>query len=155
MDELLTYPDGTPFIGRVGDTLADSVPAWPVAPRAGSQAPNIVVIVLDDVGYGHLGCFGSPMQTPHMDALAAGGLQYTRFHTTAMCSPTRACLLTGRNHHTCGMGGIADLAMGYPGFHARIPKSCAFVSEVLRQEGYSTFAVGKWHLDKCGPHGRP
>ena len=146
MDELLTYPEGSPFIGTVGETLADSVPAWPLPPRASADAPNVVLIVLDDVGYGHLGCFGSPMNTPHMDALAQGGLQYTRYHTTAMCSPTRACLLTGRNHHTCGMGGIADLAMGYPGFNARIPKSCAFVSEVLRQKGYSTFAVGKWHL---------
>ncbi len=146
MDELLTYPEGSSFIGKVGETLADSVAAWPVPPRASQGAPNVVLIVLDDVGYGHLGCFGSPMQTPHMDDLARGGLQFTRFHTTAMCSPTRACLLTGRNHHTCGMGGIADLAMGFPGFHARIPKSCAFVSDVLRQNGYSTFAVGKWHL---------
>jgi len=146
VDELLTYPEGTPFIGTVGETLADSVPAWPVPARAPADSPNILLIVLDDVGYGHLGCFGSPIATPHMDALAAGGLQYTRYHTTAMCSPTRACLLTGRNHHTCGMGGIADLAMGFPGFHARIPKNCAFVSEVLKQKGYSTFAVGKWHL---------
>lgn len=146
MDQLLTYPEGSPFIGKVGETLADSVPAWPIPPRAAAKAPNILMIVLDDVGYGHFGCFGSPMDTPNLDALAKGGLQYTRYHTTAMCSPTRACLLTGRNHHTCGMGGIADLAMGFPGFHARIPKSCAFVSEVLRQNGYSTFAVGKWHL---------
>lgn len=146
MDPLLTYPDGSPFIGTVGETLAESVPAWPVPARAAHGSPNVVLIVLDDVGYGHLGCFGSPVETPNIDALARNGLQYTRFHTTAMCSPTRACLLTGRNHHTCGMGGIADLAMGFPGFHARIPKSCAFVSEVLRQTGYSTFALGKWHL---------
>ena len=146
MSELITYPEGTEFGGKVGETLADSVPAWPVPAKAPAGAPNIVLVVLDDVGYAHLGCFGGPIATPHIDALAREGLQFTRFHTTAMCSPTRACLLTGRNHHTCGMGGITDLAMGFPGYNARIPKNCAFVSEVLRQNGYSTFAIGKWHL---------
>ncbi len=146
MSELITYPEGTPFVGKVGDVLADSVPAWPVPPKAPKGAPNILLIVLDDVGYAHLGCFGGSIDTPNIDGLARDGVQFTRFHTTAMCSPTRACLLTGRNHHTCGMGGITDLAMGFPGYNARIPKSCAFVSDVLRRNGYSTFAVGKWHL---------
>jgi arylsulfatase len=146
MSDPLTYPDGTPFPGVVGDTMAASTPAWPVGPRPAPGSPNIVMILLDDVGFAQLGCFGSDIATPNIDQLAANGLRYRQYHTTAMCSPTRAAVLTGRNHHTCGMGGIADLAMGFPGFHARIPKSCGFVSEVLRQAGYATYAVGKWHL---------
>ncbi len=141
-----SYLDGEEFPGRVGVTLADSRPAWPVARRAPHGAPNVLLVVLDDVGFAQLGCFGSDIETPHLDRLAAGGLRYRSFHTTAMCSPTRACILTGRNHHTCAMGGITDLAMGFPGYNARIPKSCGFVSEVLRQHGWATYALGKWHL---------
>lgn len=142
-----SYPDGGPFPGRVGTTLLDSTPAWPVAARARDGAPNVVLVVLDDVGFAQLGCFGSDIETPRFfDRLAAEGVRYRSFHTTAMCSPTRACLLTGRNHHTCAMGGIADLAMGFPGYNGRIPKACGFVPEVLRQSGWATFAVGKWHL---------
>ncbi len=145
-DEPRIYHDGDPFPGRVGLTLAESEPAWPVTRRAPAGAANVVLVVLDDLGFAQLGCYGSDIATPAFDALAAGGLRYRSFHTTAMCSPTRACLLTGRNHHTCAMGGIADLAMGFPGFNGRIPRSCGFVSEVLRTRGWSTFAVGKWHL---------
>ncbi|HEY1737668.1 MAG TPA: arylsulfatase, partial [Acidimicrobiia bacterium] len=146
MPPTLTYRDGEPFPGNIGTTLADSTPAWPVGPRAREGAPNVLLIVLDDVGYAQLGCFGSDIDTPNIDALAQRGLRYRNFHTTAMCSPTRACLMTGRNSHTCGIGGITDLAMGFPGFNGRIPKSCGFVSEMLRQEGWATFGVGKWHL---------
>jgi arylsulfatase len=146
MSDTLTYHDGEPFPGRVGLTLADSQPAWPVARRAPDGAPNVLLVVLDDVGFAQLGCFGSDLETPVLDRLAAEGLRYRNFHTTAMCSPTRACLMTGRNPHTCAMGGITDLAMGFPGYNGRIPKSCGFVSEVLRQGGWATFAVGKWHL---------
>lgn len=141
-----TYLDGEPFPGRVGATLAESVAAWPMPRRAREGSQNVVLIVFDDVGFAQLGCYGSNVETPSLDALAARGLRYRGFHTTAMCSPTRACLLTARNHHTAGMGGITDMAMGFPGYHARIPKSCGFVSEVLRQQGYATFALGKWHL---------
>ncbi len=141
-----TYRDGDPFPGVVGTTLADSTPSWPMSPRPAAGAPNVVFVVLDDVGYAQLGCFGSDLDTPTFDRLAAAGLRYRQFHTTAMCSPTRAAALTGRNHHTCGIGGITDLAMGYPGFNGRIPKSCAFVPAVLRDEGWATFAIGKWHL---------
>jgi arylsulfatase len=141
-----TYHDGDPFPGRVGLTLAESEPAWPVGRRAPDGAPNVLLVVLDDVGFAQLGCYGSDVATPVIDGLAAAGLRYRNFHTTAMCSPTRACLLTGRNHHTCAMGGIADLAMGFPGYNGRIPRSCGFVSEVLRRRGWATFAVGKWHL---------
>ncbi len=142
----LTYRDGEPFPGVVGTTLADSVPAWPMTPRPPDGSPNVLVVVLDDVGFAQLGCYGSDLATPSLDGLAARGLRYRSFHTTAMCSPTRACLLTGRNHHTCGIGGITDLAMGFPGYHGRIPRSCAFVPDVLRRAGWATFAVGKWHL---------
>ena len=135
MPKPLVYHDGEPFPGRVGATFAESAPAWPVPRRAPEGAPNVVLVVLDDVGFAQLGCFGSDIETPRFDRLAADGLRYRSFHTTAMCSPTRACLLTGRNHHTCAMGGITDLAMGFPGYNGRIPKSCGFVSEVLRAGG--------------------
>jgi arylsulfatase len=106
----------------------------------------VVVVVLDDVGFAQLGCYGSDLDTPTLDRLAAGGVRLLNFHTTALCSPTRACLMTGRNHHANGMGRVADLAMGYPGYLGRIPKENGFVSEVLRARGYATYAVGKWHL---------
>ncbi|HKA31050.1 MAG TPA: arylsulfatase [Candidatus Binatia bacterium] len=146
MSKPLVYRDGEPFPGRAAASFRDSFPAWPVPARAPAGAPNVVLIVLDDVGFAQIGCFGSDIDTPRFDGLAADGLRYRNFHTTAMCSPTRACLLTGRNHHTCAMGGITDLCMGFPGYNGRVPKSCGFVSEVLRQAGWATFAVGKWHL---------
>ncbi len=146
MSKTLTYPDGAAFPGRVAATADKSTAAWPMAPRAPDGARNVVVAVLDDVGYAQLGCFGSDIETPAFDALAERGLRYRNFHTTGMCSPTRACLMTGRNHHTAGMGGITDMAMGFPGYHGRIPKSCGFVPDVLRRAGWATFAAGKWHL---------
>ena len=140
------YPEDQPFPGRVGTTLADSEAAWPVGRSAVPGSPNVLTIVLDDVGFAQLGCYGSDIATPAMDRLAAEGVRYRQFHTTAICSPTRACVLTGRNSHTVGMGGITDLAMGFPGYHGRIPKTCAFVPRVLRDAGWATYAVGKWHL---------
>lgn len=102
--------------------------------------------MLDDVGFAYLSCYGSDIHTPNIDRLAANGLRYTNFHTTAMCSPTRACLLTGRNHHTNAQGLIAEMAMGYPSYNAMIPKTCGFLPEVLSELGYLNFAIGKWHL---------
>ena len=124
----------------------DSTPWWPEPrpPRAG--APNVVFVVLDDVGFSDFGCYGSEIATPTIDALAAGGLRYTDFHTTALCSPTRACLLTGRNHHAVGMGGLADWDHGFPGTRGRIARAPATLAEMLRANGYNTCAVGKWHL---------
>jgi arylsulfatase len=103
-------------------------------------------MVLDDVGFAQLGCFGSDLRTPNLDALAERGLRYTNFHTTSLCSPTRACLLTGRNHHANGMGRIIELATGFPGYDARIPHANGMLSEVLVDAGYAAWAVGKWHL---------
>lgn len=109
-------------------------------------APNVVVILLDDLGFAQFGCYGSDIATPAVDRLAAGGLRYNRFHVTALCSPTRAALLTGRNHHAVGMGFLADLPTSHPGYTARIPRSTATLPRVLRDAGWSTLAVGKWHL---------
>lgn len=105
-----------------------------------------MVIVLDDAGFGQLGCYGSNIATPNIDALADGGLRYASFHTTSLCSPTRASLLTGRNHHSVGMGTLVERGTGFPGYNARIPASSAMLSEILREHGYATYAVGKWHL---------
>jgi arylsulfatase len=131
-----------PVIGR---TYKESKPAWKLPPQAPAGAPNVIYLVLDDVGYAQLGCYGSPIETPNIDRLAAGGLRYTNFHTTALCSPSRACLLTGHNHHSNHLGVIAEYATGYPGYDGRMPASQATIGEILKGHGYSTFYVGKWH----------
>ncbi len=131
---------------KIGETYLDSTPCWTESVKPPQGAPNVVIITLDDVGFGQLGSYGSAIETPNLDNLAKGGLLYTNFHTTALCSPTRACILTGRNHHSVGMAVITEIATGYPGYNSIIPKSAAMLPEVLRQNGYSTFAVGKWHL---------
>jgi arylsulfatase len=134
------------FGGRVGRTWRDSEPWWPPQPTPPQGAPNVVLIVLDDVGFAQRGCYGSDLETPAIDGLAASGVRLANFHTTALCSPTRACLLTGRNHHRNGMGRVAELAMGYPGYWGRPPRENGLLSEILRARGYATYAVGKWHL---------
>jgi arylsulfatase len=139
-------PQDVPFQGVIGRTLEDSTPWWPPMPQPPAGAPNVVVVLLDDVGYAQFGCYGSDIRTPTFDRLAAAGLRYSNFHTTALCSPTRACLLSGRNHHTNGMARIAEMAQGFPGYDATIPRANGFLSEVLLGEQYATFAVGKWHL---------
>jgi arylsulfatase A-like enzyme len=135
-----------PFRGTVGTTYKDSVPSPVPAVTAPAGAPNVLLVLLDDEGYGQSGTFGGLIPTPTLDRLAAGGLRYTRFHVTAMCSPTRAALLTGRNSHAVGMGIISNVATDFPGYSSSIPKSAALVSEVLRENGYATAAFGKWHL---------
>jgi arylsulfatase len=134
------------FEGVIGDDWRTSTPWWPPDPEPAAGAPNVLLLVLDDVGFAQLGCYGSDISTPALDGLAADGLRLTNFHTTALCSPTRSCLLTGRNHHRNGMGRVADLATGYPGYWGRIPRENGFLSEILRANGYATLAVGKWHL---------
>jgi len=134
------------FEGVVGRTYAESEGWWPPLPTAPDGAPNVVIVLLDDVGYAQFGCYGSDIATPCFDGLAAAGHRYSNFHTTALCSPTRACLLTGRNHHSNGMARIVELAAGFPGYNATIPHENGFLSEILVRRGYATFAVGKWHL---------
>ena len=114
--------------------------------RAPDGSPNVLVVLLDDVGFGQVGCFGSDIKTPTMDRLAAEGLRYNRFHVTALCSPSRASLLTGRNHHAVGMGFLVDMPTTHPGYTCRFPASAATLPRLLRDAGWSTMAVGKWHL---------
>jgi arylsulfatase len=137
-----------PFAGRIGRTVADSTPSWPA--RRPGAGPNMVVIVLDDVGFAQLGCYGSSIATPHIDALADGGIRYTDFHVTALCSPTRASLMTGRNHHAVGVGFLADYDTGYPSYRGAVTARAATIAEVLRDAGYGTYLSGKWHLTPPG-----
>ncbi len=142
--------------GRIGRTVADSVPDWPDAPRPPKGAPNILVVLFDDVGFSDFGCYGSPIRTPTIDRLAAEGLRYSGFHTTAMCSTTRAALLTGRNHHSVGVGCLANFDSGYPGYRGKIAKSAGTLPEMLRPHGYRNYMLGKWHvtnLTETGPTG--
>jgi len=139
-------PDQVPFAGRVGRTMAGSDPAWPARPVAPEGAPNIVFILADDVGFADIGCFGAEINTPHLDRLAADGVRFSNFHVNPMCSPTRASLLTGVNCHAAGMGHIAQDDPGFPGYRAELGQNVATAAEVLRDQGYATLMVGKWHL---------
>jgi len=134
------------FEGTIGRTHAESEPWFEEAPHPGEDAPNVVVILFDDLGFSQFGCYGSSIETPNIDRLAAGGLRYTNFHVTPLCSPTRAALLTGRNAHEVGMRAISNFRTGYPHQTGHISNHAATVAEVLRDEGYTTFALGKWHL---------
>jgi arylsulfatase len=137
-----------PFRGVVNLDVRDSVPDWAPyeQPKAAPGTPNVVYIVLDDVGFGALSCYGGMIDTPNIDRIAATGLRYTQWHTTALCSPTRSCLLTGRNHTTNGMACITEAAVGFPNGNGHIPPQCATLAEMLVERGFSTAAVGKWHL---------
>ena len=135
------------FSGVIGRTFRDSEPWWPPLPTAAQDRPNVVVILFDDTGFSHLGCYGSTIETPNIDRLAANGLRFTNFHVTALCSPTRASLLTGRNHHTVGMRSISSYDPGFPNMRGMVSRSAATMAEMLRDEHYATFAVGKWHLN--------
>jgi len=143
---IVEYQPGTVFPGVIGRTADESSPAWPAPARAPKGSPNVLFIVLDDTGFGQLGCYGSPIATPNLDALATNGLRYNNMHTTALCSPSRACIITGRNHHSNGMAAITELATGFPGYNGIVPFENGFLSEMLVGRGYSTFMVGKWHL---------
>ena len=154
------YKPGTTFSGEIGRTFDTSQPAWPEPSRAKAGSPNVLFIVLDDVGFAQLGCYGSPMKTPNMDSLADNGLRFSNMHTTALCSPTRVCILTGRNHHSNAMACITEGSTGFPGYNANVPFENGFLSEILLQNGYNTYAVGKWHLtpadqiSAAGPYDR-
>jgi arylsulfatase A-like enzyme len=155
----LPQPDPA-FGGKVGETYKDSTPSFPLPVRAAKGSPNVLLILLDDVGFGMCSTFGGPVPTPHLERLAANGLKYNRFHTTALCSPTRGALLTGRNHHSCATGVIIEMGTGYPGYTGIIPRSTALVSETLRDNGYATGMFGKWHntpepdISPAGPFDR-
>jgi len=158
--EVLPRPDFH-YPGNVGRTYSDSDPAqFPQPVQAPKGAPNIVLILLDDAGFGQFGTFGGGVPSPTMDRLAAEGLRYNRFHTTALCSPTRAALITGRNHQTCATGSIAEAATGYDGYTTILPRSCGTLGEVLRQNGYMTAWIGKnhntptWEASAAGPFDR-
>lgn len=145
------------FEGKIGRTVKDSKSDFPKEVQAPKGAPNVLLILTDDVGCGASSTFGGPIPTPTMDKLAANGLRYNRFHTTALCSPSRAALISGRNHHTCATGVIMEQGTGYPGYNSLMPKSCATVAQVLRGNGYNTSWYGKnhnvpdWHSSQAGP----
>jgi arylsulfatase A-like enzyme len=149
------------FKGSVGRTYLDSdPPQFPQPVQAPKGAPNIVLILIDDVGFGQFSTFGGGVPSPTMDRLAAEGVRYNRFHTTALCSPTRAALITGRNHQSCATGTIGEAATGYDGYTCVLPRSCGTVGEVLRQNGYMTAWIGKnhntptWEASAAGPFDR-
>src|SRR5262249_37018105 len=135
--EVLPRPE-PPFKGVIGETYKTSTPDKIPLTKAPDGAPDVLIVLIDDSGFGQWSTFGGSIPTPNLDRLAASGLRYTRFHTTALCSPTRAALLTGRNHHSAGTGVITELGDAYPGYSGQIPASAGMVSEILRQNGYST-----------------
>lgn len=144
MTRTRNYDAGDP--GRIGDTVADSVPSWPAKPVRATDAPNIIVVILDDMGFSDFGCFGSEIATPTIDSLASDGIRLTNFHVTPLCSPTRASLLTGKNHHSIGMRFLAVTDTGYPNSRGELPADLATIPALLRDRGYGTYLAGKWHL---------
>ncbi|MGI9576767.1 MAG: arylsulfatase [Microthrixaceae bacterium] len=134
--------------GPVGRVYATSEPWWPPRPTAGEGAPNIIVMMADDLGFADLGCYGSEIPTPNLDAVASGGAQYTDYHSYPMCSPTRAALLTGLEPHRAGIGHVAHSDPGFPGYSMTLSEQAPTIAELLRAGGYQTLMVGKWHLTK-------
>ena len=154
--DVLPRPE-PPFKGTIGRTAADSKPDFPQPLAAPKGAPNVLLIMTDDVGWGASSTFGGPIPTPTYDQLARDGLRFNAFHTTALCSPTRAALLTGRNHHSCSTGVITEMATGFPGYTSLMSKSCGTIGEILKQNGWSTSWWGKnhnvpdWQSSQAGP----
>jgi arylsulfatase len=143
------------FAGVANRTLDGSQPDWNLIghPTAPDGAPNVLLVLIDDAGFGNPSTFGGPIQTPNYTRIAEEGLRYNRFHVTALCSPTRAALLTGRNNHAVGFGSVGEFAGGFPGYSASLPRDCAPLPRILRDNGYSTAAFGKWHLTPDGQQG--
>lgn len=145
------------FTGKVGRLLPDSKESWPAQPTPPKGAPNVLIWLIDDAGFGLLSAFGGLVDTPNLDSLAAGGLKYTNFHSTPLCSPSRVALLTGRYPHNAHMGSHGGTSMGFPGYDGFVPPSAASTAKVLREQGYSTLALGKWdhtpfkHITPTGP----
>ncbi|MGA1718073.1 MAG: arylsulfatase [Aquiluna sp.] len=150
----------SPFLGHIGLTVANSTPCFPAAIEAPEGAPNILLIMTDDVGFGASSVFGGPVPTPAFANIAEQGIKYNHFHTTALCSPSRAALLTGRNPHNANTGIIMERCLGYPGYNSVLPNTCGTIGEVLRQNGYNTAWFGKnhntptWELSSAGPFDR-
>jgi arylsulfatase A-like enzyme len=148
------------FKGKIGNSIEESTADFPLPVKAPAGSPNVLIILLDDVGFGMAGTFGGPVPTPNFDRLAKNGLKYNQFHTTALCSPTRGALLAGRNHHSISTGVIIEMGTGYPGYTGIIPKSTALVSQTLRDNGFATAMFGKWHntpepdISPAGPFDR-
>jgi arylsulfatase A-like enzyme len=144
------------FEGSIGRTVAQSSPWWDEPPIAREGSPDVVVVLLDDTGFAQLGCFGSKIDTPNIDALAAGGLRFTNFHVTPLCSPTRAALMTGRANHAVGMRSVSNFRTGFPNQLGHISPHATTIAEVLREAGYATLCAGKWHLapiEQCSAAG--
>ena len=143
------------FSGTVNKTLDGSQPDWNLightTPPDG--APNVLVVLIDDAGFGNPSTFGGPIQTPNYTRISEGGVRYNRFHVTALCSPTRAALLTGRNSHRVGVGSVGEFSGGFPGYSGTLPRDCAPLPRILRDNGYSTAGFGKWHLTPDGQQG--
>src|SRR5262252_8368966 len=158
--EVLPKPEQLFNDAKIGRTYEDSKPGTISLTEAPAGAPNILFILIDDAGFGQWSTFGGQVPTPNVDRLAKMGLRYTRFHTTALCSPTRAALLTGRNHHSAGTGVIIEIGTGFPGYTGIIPQSTAMVPEILRANGYATGMFGKAHntpdmeISPAGPFDR-
>ena len=144
-DETVLPKPEPPFQGKIGRTVKDSTPDFPKGVEAPADAPNVLLILTDDVGFGASSTFGGPVQTPNFQRLADDGLRYNMFHTTALCSPTRAALITGRNHHSVASGSITEFATGYPGYNSLVPRSAGSVGAVLKDNGYNTSWFGKMH----------
>ncbi len=142
---------GKPFAGKIDDSIRHSEPEFRMDPKASGVAPNIVVILADDLGYSDVSPFGGEIRTPNIQRLADNGLRYNHFTVTAMCSPTRAALLTGLNHHSAGVGWVAEWDYGYPGYRGELAPDVVTLPQILQQHGYATFAAGKWHLSN-GEH---
>jgi len=140
--DTLPRPDPA-FQGKIDPSRDKSSPDWPQRTSARNGAPSVVLILLDDMGFGATATFGGPVPTPALDQFAKSGLRYNRFHVNSLCSPTRAALLSGRNDHEIGT--VVEGSSGYPGYNSIWPKSAVFIAEVLKQNGYSTAAFGKWH----------
>ncbi len=153
---ILPQPE-QPFKGKIGLRPSDSVKDFPKEVSAPQGAPNILLIITDDVGFGAPSTFGGPIPTPTLDRIADAGLRFNQFHTTALCSPTRAALLTGRNHHSVATGGIMEIGVGYPGYNTLVPQSKRGLGDILKLNGYNTAWFGKnhnvpdWHTSQAGP----
>ncbi len=133
------------FDGEIGRTFSESTPSWPAETSARPGSPNIILMLVDDLGYSDVGCFGGEIPTPHLDAIAGQGIRFTNFHTTPKCSTTRASLMTGVDHHLAGYADVTHFDPGYPNYRMELGVAPT-IAERLRDEGYSTLMVGKWHL---------